>query len=359
MPNTSTGKLARQQMIISRSVVVSQRVKVTRSLPFIFSSAATFESAGFQSLETYDAMNWRKFVLLGCVVACVFAASIAKAQMRGHGNSTSQMGTRGALTPRSIVRMPMHRAPMPGPMGRIQMRRSPMMNSALGLRRFNRFNYLDFNRANRFHRFKHFNKIIFIGNFASRWWWGPWWGWNWIYPYGSNVYSYAPDYSGYGYGYGNYGNGYGLSGYDYGYVYPPLNYYDYANDDEGAVRNVLAEYEVSWNGHDTAAFGRLFTEDCDYVNIAGVHWKGVQEIVQRHAELFQKRSKTAIRKLTGVEVRFSMPDVALVQATWDVTGWSRPTGEAFPVLKEITTMVVVKTSGKWLITSFQNTESGE
>ena len=81
----------------------------------------------------------------------------------------------------------------------------------------------------------------------------------------------------------SYGYGYGSSGYDYGYVSPPLRYYDYANDDESAVRNVLAEYEVSWNGHDTAALGRLFTEDCDYVNIDGVHWKGVQEIVQRHS----------------------------------------------------------------------------
>ena len=310
-------------------------------------------------LETYGPMNWRRFVLLGYLVACVFTASIAQAQTREHGNPPSQMGTRRALTPRSITRMPMHRAPMPGSMGRMSLHHAPMMNSALGLRHFNRFNYGDFNRNNRFHRFKHFNKIIFIGNFASRWWWGPWWGWNWVYPYGSYVYPFPSDYPGYGYGYGNYGNGHASSAYDYGYVYPPLNYYDYANDDEGAVRNVLAEYEVSWNGHDTAAFGRLFTEDCDYVNIDGVNWKGVQEIVQRHAELFRKRLKTVLRKLTGVEVRFSTPDVALVHATWDVTGAGPSAGKAVPVRKEITTMVIAKTNGKWLITSFQNTESGD
>ena len=92
---------------------------------------------------------------------------------------------------------------------------------------------------------------------------------------------------------------------------------NYENDDESAVRNVLAEYAVAWNRHNVAAFGRLFAEDCDYVNIAGVHWKGVREIVQRQAELFQGRLKTAVRTLTGVEVRFSTPDVALVHATWD------------------------------------------
>src|SRR5438477_9205079 len=143
-------------------------------------------------------MNWRKFVLLGCVAACAFAASTAAAQMRGHGNPVYRMRTRGAFTPRSIAPMPMHRAPMPGSMGRMPIHRAPLMNSALGLRRFNRFNYGDFNRDNRFHRFKHFNEIIFIGNFASPWWWGPWWSSNWVYPYESYAYSYPSDYSGYG-----------------------------------------------------------------------------------------------------------------------------------------------------------------
>ena len=261
----------------------------------------------------------------------------------------------------------MHRAPMPGSMGRMPMQRAPMMNSALGLRRVNRFNDGDFHRDDRFRRFKHFDQIIFIGDFASPWWWGPWWDWNWgYYPYGPyeySEYSYPPFYPGYGYGYGNYG--YESPGYGYVYSYPYASYYssyysstNYGNDDEIAVRNVLAEYTVSWNRHDMAAFGRLFTEDCDYVNIAGVHWKGVQEIVQRHAELFQNTLKTAVRKLTGVEVRFSTPDVALVHATWNVIGRSRPTGKAVPVLKEITTMTMVKTNGKWLITAFQNTENG-
>ena len=231
-----------------------------------------------------------------------------------------------------------------------------------GRRPFNRFNDGAFDRDDRSRRFHRFNKIIFIGNFGFPWWRGPWWGWNWGYspygPYEYSEYSYPSYSSGYGYGYGNYG-------YGYGYGYPSGSYYsgyhsgtNNENDDESAVRNVLAEYTVSWNRHDTAAVIRLFTENCDYVNIAGIHWKGVQEIVQQPAELFQNRLKTAVRTLTGAEVRFSTPDVALVHATWDVTGWSRPSGEAVPVLKEITTMVMVKTNGKWLITAFQDTESG-
>ena len=291
-------------------------------------------------------MDWRKFVLLACLVACVFAASTATAQMKEHGNSGSRIGMRGAFTPPSISRMPMHHA--------------PMMNSSLGPRRFNRFNYGDFGRDDRFRRSHRFNKIIFIRNVGFPW--GPWLGWNWGYyprgPYEYSDYSYPSNYSypsydsSYGYGYGNYGYGYSPLLY-YGGYYSATNY----ENDESVVRDVLAEYTVSWNRHDTAALGRLFTENCDYVNLAGVHWKGVQEIVQRHADLFQNRLKTAVRRLTGAEVSFSTPDVALVHATWDVTGWSRPTGEAVRVLKEITTMKMVKTDGKWLITDFQDTES--
>src|SRR5438477_7466641 len=313
-------------------------------LPTIFVyMSATLESRGFQSLET-NAMSWRKFVLLGCVVPCLFAASTARAQLKVHGNSAARIGMRGAFTPRSIARMPMHRA--------------PMMNSASGLRPFNRFNDGHFDRDDRFRRFHHFNKIIFIGDFGFPWWWG----WNSGYfpygPYQYSEYSYPSYYPGYGYGYGNYGFG-------YGYVYPSVLYYggynsgtNYENDDESVVRNALAEYTVSWNRHDTAAVGRLCTEDCDYVNVAGVRLKGVQEIVQRQADLFQNRLETAVRRLTGAEVRFSTPDVALVHAKWDVTGSSRPTRAAVPVLKEITTMTMVKTDGKWLITAFQDTESG-
>jgi len=147
-------------------------------------------------------MNSKKIILLGCVAACVFAASTATAQMRGHGGSMRGMGMRGAPMSHSMGRMPMHRG--------------PMMNSPSGFRRFgdrgfnrndrfnrfNRFNRFD-HRFHRFNHFNHFNNVVFIGDFGFPWWWGwgwgPWWGGGWGYPYG---------YYG-GYNYGDYGSGYG------------------------------------------------------------------------------------------------------------------------------------------------------
>jgi len=177
-------------------------------------------------------MNAKKFILLGCVAACVFAASTATA-MRGHGGSMGGMGMRGGSMPRMGMR---GGGFMPHSMGGMPMHRGPMMNSPSGMRRFgdrnfnrndrfgrfnrfndgrfarfdrfNRFNrFNDFDRDDRFHRFNNFNDFVFIGDFGFPWWWGwgwgPWWGggWGggWGYPYG---------YYG-GYNYGDYGSGYG------------------------------------------------------------------------------------------------------------------------------------------------------
>jgi hypothetical protein len=123
------------------------------ALPFQCLTSATFKSRRVQFFETYNAMNSKKFILLGYVVACVFAASTATAQMRG--------GHRA-----SMARMPMHGAPMRGSMARMPMQRSPMLNSAFG---FHRFNDGDFDRDDRFRRFHHhnnFNDIIIFDNFG-------------------------------------------------------------------------------------------------------------------------------------------------------------------------------------------------
>src|SRR5437868_8640554 len=145
-------------------------------------------------------MNSKKIILLGCVATCVFAASTATAQMRGHGGSMPRMGMRGPPISHSMARMPMQRA--------------PMLNSTSGFRRpfFNdrredrfeaRHPFFNDRREDRFEARRFFpnrfvqngSNLVFIGDFGfpSWWGWGPWWGWG--YPYGY----YGHYVSGYGY----------------------------------------------------------------------------------------------------------------------------------------------------------------
>jgi len=124
-------------------------------------------------------MNWKKFILLSCVVPCVFAVSTAPAQMRGQRASTA--------------RMPMQRAPMLNSASGFQRRRSGDFDRDDRFGRFNRFR--DFDRDDRFRRFNRFNRFVFIDTF----------GFPFFYPY--PYYGYYPyNYYGYndsGYGYGN------------------------------------------------------------------------------------------------------------------------------------------------------------
>ena len=129
-------------------------------------------------------MNWKKFILLSCVVPCVFAVSAATAQMGGHAGHTASIG-RGSI------------------------QRGPMFNSVSrdfrngNFDRFRRFNDGDFDRDDRFRRFHRFNEFVFFDDFGFPFY--PWWG----YPY---PYGYPYGYGAYPYGYGDDQGGYGVSG---------------------------------------------------------------------------------------------------------------------------------------------------
>src|SRR5271170_5188561 len=56
-----------------------------------------------------------------------------------------------------------------------------------------------------------------------------------------------------------------------------------AQNDAEDARNVVAGFATTWNRHDLDAFGQLFAPDAEFVNVAGVLWKGRQSIQANHA----------------------------------------------------------------------------
>src|SRR5262249_8562622 len=141
----------------------------------LFAASQLSNPAGFYSLERNKVMNWKKIVLFGCAIACVFAVSPATAQIRGHGSSMPRMGMRGGVMPHSMGRMPMHRGPMMNSPSGLRRFGNRDFNRIDRFRRFNRFNDCRFVRNHRFNHFNHFNDVVFVGHFGFPWWWG--WGW--------------------------------------------------------------------------------------------------------------------------------------------------------------------------------------
>jgi uncharacterized protein (TIGR02246 family) len=128
--------------------------------------------------------------------------------------------------------------------------------------------------------------------------------------------------------------------------------------DEKAIRNVLAAYVETWNRHDMKSWGKLFTDDAQYVNRAGGWWRSNKENVEGHRSihemLVRQKQKMTYRSDVGA-ISFLKPDIALVHATWEWPGFVGPSGEEVRDFKGIITMVMVKRDGQWLIRALHNT----
>ncbi|MEV6640492.1 SgcJ/EcaC family oxidoreductase [Amycolatopsis sp. NPDC051371] len=125
---------------------------------------------------------------------------------------------------------------------------------------------------------------------------------------------------------------------------------------ETDVRAVLGRLTEAWNSADAAAYGRLFTEDADYVTFFGMNFPGREAIESSHRALFEgplKGSKLTGRLGASANVRFVRPDVAVVVAG----GGSSVTGAdtADEGRDSTVSFVLVREDGEWLITAFQNT----
>ena len=123
--------------------------------------------------------------------------------------------------------------------------------------------------------------------------------------------------------------------------------------DETMIKDVFSRLVDAWNRGDGGAYGTLFTDDADYVDVTGTHTRGGAAIGHMHQFLFDgplKGSKLASGGQGAVS--FLTPDVALVVSG----GNSQLVDQAIPPddRRSINTMVLVKHAGEWKIRAFQN-----
>jgi uncharacterized protein (TIGR02246 family) len=114
-------------------------------------------------------------------------------------------------------------------------------------------------------------------------------------------------------------------------------------------------FVAAWNSHDMRAFAGLFTEDADFVNVVGMWWKGRADIRAKHEESHATRFKTTTVTSTGTSVRLLRPDIAVLHATWELTGEVDAEGKPGPSRRGVMQMVAVKQAEGWRIAAAQNT----
>lgn len=123
---------------------------------------------------------------------------------------------------------------------------------------------------------------------------------------------------------------------------------------EQGISKVLADFLEAWNKHDAKAFALVFAEDADFTNVAGISAHGRAEVEKFHAPRFATTFKDTHQTITETKMRFIKPDVALVDARWEMTGAKNPQGQDIGLRKGLLTFVMTKEGNSWFITVMHN-----
>jgi uncharacterized protein (TIGR02246 family) len=126
--------------------------------------------------------------------------------------------------------------------------------------------------------------------------------------------------------------------------------------DDGAIRNIVADFAKSWNTPGMPGFEKLFAPNADFVVISG-HWhKGRDDIVTYHRGMLGRGYKGSHLTAEKIDVRFVRPDVAVAHVAWHADYTSR---EGSPAVRTaLMTIIVTKDEGRWEIAAAHNTLTG-
>jgi len=118
---------------------------------------------------------------------------------------------------------------------------------------------------------------------------------------------------------------------------------------------LVDDFVRSFNAHDAKGFGLLFTDDADWVSVAGIRVKGRTNIQAEHHEAFTTFFSSATLALLDRDVRMVKPDVAVIHFNWELTGQPDKEGKLRPPRRGIITIVATKHESTWKISAGQNT----
>jgi len=128
-------------------------------------------------------------------------------------------------------------------------------------------------------------------------------------------------------------------------------------NDEQAVRKALASFDQAFNRHDADAVAALFTDDAEFINVAGMWWRGKAEIRRGTAFVLANIFQNTTIQTDSVSVRFPTRDTAIaVIAQHTVGSFVLPDGTRIASTNNRLTYFLVNAAGRWLITGGQNTE---
>jgi uncharacterized protein (TIGR02246 family) len=116
--------------------------------------------------------------------------------------------------------------------------------------------------------------------------------------------------------------------------------------DTAAIKQFVAGFADTWNGHDAKGVAMHYVEDGDFSSVKGEPSHGRKELEDHYTTIFSTFLKNAHTTDTVRSMRFLAPDLASVDIDWLVTDSAAPGGV---LRKGLLTWILAKRGGEWKI----------
>lgn len=126
--------------------------------------------------------------------------------------------------------------------------------------------------------------------------------------------------------------------------------------DSVAIKQAIGDWSDAFSHHDPHTCAMRFTGDADFTNGRGITNHGRKAIEEHFVSIFSGIVKNAHRIDSVKSIRFLTPEIASVEADWEITGSKAADGSENPVRKGLLAVVMTKLNGQWLIAVFHEFE---
>jgi uncharacterized protein (TIGR02246 family) len=119
--------------------------------------------------------------------------------------------------------------------------------------------------------------------------------------------------------------------------------------DAKAIRQLYAAYDAAWDKGDVAGLVTIWADDADHVEPDGRAIKGRAAIEKELGQRFATDLKGTRSRQMIMGIRLITPDVAVVDAAYEVSGVHDAQGKSLRALQGRYVDIWLKRAGKWHI----------
>ena len=112
--------------------------------------------------------------------------------------------------------------------------------------------------------------------------------------------------------------------------------------DQEEIKAVVMRGQETWNRHDMKAWAESLTDEADWINIVGMHWRGKEAVLRAHEVIHRKIFHSTEMTITDVAIRAVTSNVAVAVVTLKTGDFTTPDRELRAQSQDKLSLILVK-----------------